>query len=79
MFRYFSHSQLCQWYVLCRCVSTGSYALTAHFSLIYEETSERSSFWPLLTWAGISLHVVAILILGPSVMARELGPAEMDS
>lgn len=26
MLRHFSHYQLCQWYVLCRCVSTGSYA-----------------------------------------------------
>lgn len=79
MFRYFSHRRFCQWYVLCRCVSTGSYAQTAHFTLIYEQTSERGNFWPPLTWAGISLHVVAILILGPAVMAHEPDAAETQS
>lgn len=43
MLRYFSHHQLCQWYVLYRCVSTGSYAQTAHFMLIYEQPSECST------------------------------------
>lgn len=78
MFRYFSHRPLCQWYVLCRCVSTGSYAQTAHFTLIYEQTSEHGNFWLPLTWAGISSHVVAILILGPAVMACEPDAAETE-
>jgi len=78
MFRYFSHRQLCLWYVLCGCLSTGSYAQTVNFTLIYEQTSEHCSFWPPLTWAGTSLHVVAILILGPAAMAHEPDVAEMQ-
>lgn len=69
----------CQWSVLCGCVSTGSYVQTAHFTLIYEQNYEHSNFWPLLTWAGISLHVVAVLVLGPAVTAHEADAAEMWS
>lgn len=61
MLRYFSHHQLCQRYVLCRCVSTGSYAQTVHFMLIYEQHSECSTAG--LCWLGLESACTLLLFL----------------